>query len=473
MNPPMAMLADVAPAAFHPNRSVFAQDREAGHLQEAATRLRNRQSVHQAFIEAMGDDMQLDRRGLRGVVGRALSACRTNGTRLTVAMLSLDRFGRINEGLGYEVGDDVLRIITRRLRGCIGAEDLVMRYGADQFLVLLESQGPASLQAEVARILDTVSTTISISGHQLQVTCSIGVSTHPDDGKDAEALLRAAEMAMQYAKENGRNGYLFHTREMADTGRSRLTLEETLRGALEHDRFYLEYQPQVDAADGSLIGVEALIRLRTKTGGIVSPGEFIPLAEETGLIVPMGEWALRSACAQTKCWHDAGCGKFSVSVNLSGRQFRQNDLVSRVAGILRETGLEPRYLTLEITESAAMENAAGALATMRALRNLGVKIALDDFGTGYSNLLNLMRFPVDTLKIDRSFVQDIVADAGAAAITSAVVALAHELKLEVVAEGVETAEQLEFLRHRRCDAFQGYYFSRPVPAAEIPRIAAR
>jgi EAL domain-containing protein (putative c-di-GMP-specific phosphodiesterase class I) len=302
-----------------------------------------------------------------------------------------------------------------------------------------------------------------LDGTELYVGCSMGASLFPQDGEDVETLMKKADLAMYRAKDMGRNTFQFYQPEMNASAGARLSLERRLRRALRDNEFLLHYQPQVDLATGRIVGLEALVRWRDPEVGLVPPSSFIPVAEECGLIGPLSEWVLREACAQNKAWQDAGLPPARVSVNLSARQFEQHDIARLVTDVLDETGLEPRYLELELTESAIMRNAEGAVSMLTALHALGIGLAIDDFGTGYSSLSYLKRFPVDRLKIDRSFVSDIGESDDDETITSAIIALAHSLELEVIAEGVETLEQLEFLRARACDGMQGFYFSKPVP----------
>jgi EAL domain-containing protein (putative c-di-GMP-specific phosphodiesterase class I) len=319
------------------------------------------------------------------------------------------------------------------------------------------------------RILACIAEPIVIDGRELQVTCSIGFSLYPIDGTDVDTLLKNADAAMYRAKEQGRNNVQFFTDEINQKIRARLRMESMLRHALERGEFFLHFQPQVALQTGCIVGVEALIRWNHETEGAISPVDFIPLAEELGLIVPIGEWVLRTACKQMKAWQDSGLPEISIAVNLSARQFRQKDLVETIARVLRETGLEPRHLDIELTESMVMHNVESAVVTLGKLTAMGIKLSIDDFGTGYSSLNYLKRFPIDVLKIDQSFVRDIASDADDAAIARSIIALAHGLKLKVIAEGVETEAQLNYLALHHCDVIQGYYFSRPLSATACER----
>lgn len=391
-----------------------------------------------------------------------------SGTQLAVAFVDLDRFKYINDSLGHHVGDDLLRTMADRLESCVRECDTVARLGGDEFVVLLTGHtAPDQVRNIVERMLAVV-TQPWISEHgEFNVSCSIGVALYPNDGADAQTLLKHADSAMYRAKESGRNNFQFFTRELNALMTERLAMESNLRRALERDQFVLHYQPRVDLGTGRIIGAEALIRWKLPEQGIVPPGKFIPLAEETGLIVPIGKWVLRAACAQNKAWQDAGLEPIVVSVNVSARQFRQDNLVRTVAEVLEETGLAPRYLELELTESMVMHDAAQLVAMLGELKRLGVQIAVDDFGTGYSSLSYLKRFPVDRLKVDRSFVEHLATDAEDATIVRAIIALGHNLGLKVVAEGVELPEQVDFLRLNLCDEAQGFIYCRPIESAEL------
>ncbi|MEO5702838.1 MAG: EAL domain-containing protein [Gammaproteobacteria bacterium] len=384
---------------------------------------------------------------------------------VVVAFIDLDNFKIINDSLGHNVGDQLLKMVAARLTESMRKGDTVARHGGDEFVLILNDQESMETITYVMRkILDIVSLLFLVEGREIYITCSIGFSIYPQDGKDAETLLKNADAAMYRAKENGRDNFQFFTAEMNTKVNERLMLEGTLRQALEHNEFFLNYQPLVDLRSGRIIGVEALIRWRHPQLGIVSPAQFIPLAEETGLIVAIGAWVLKNACTQNKAWQEAGFDPINVAVNLSARQFRQKDLVESIAQILHDTRLEACYLDLELTESMVMHNAEEVISTLQELKSMGVGLSIDDFGTGYSSLSYLKRLPVGRLKIDQSFVRDITEDPDDAVIAQAVISLAHSLNLKVIAEGVETAEQLDFLRAHHCDEMQGYYFSRPVSA---------
>jgi diguanylate cyclase (GGDEF)-like protein/PAS domain S-box-containing protein len=413
-----------------------------------------------------------NRRGLDEYLRGAILSADYYGQQLAVAFIDLDQFKFVNESFGHKAGDQLLCIVAQRLVSCLRTGDSLARHGGDEFVLLIEQPDEAVISSAMQKIMDAVSQPIRIGSHDVRITCSIGVSMYPLDGFDADTLLRNADAAMYRAKEQGRNNFQFYTRELNERISGRLAMESCLRQALEREEFYLEYQPQFAGDGRGISGVEALIRWRQGDGKIVSPAHFIPLAEEIGLIIPIGEWVLRTACAQNKAWQDAGLPPVCVSVNLSACQFRQYNLAGLIAQVLRDTGLEPRYLDLELTESMVMQNVDAAVATMQELKAMGVRLAIDDFGTGYSSLSCLKRFPLDVLKIDQSFVKDISGECDESSIIPAIVALARSRKLEIVAEGVETEAQLAYLQNLCCDRFQGYYFSCPVSADAYMKLLA-
>jgi diguanylate cyclase (GGDEF)-like protein/PAS domain S-box-containing protein len=385
-----------------------------------------------------------------------------------VVFADLDRFKFINDTLGHKAGDALLNKVAERLLQVVHEADTVARLGGDDFVLILPERSDERLtMGAVQRIVDAVAQPLVIEGHEFFPTCSTGVATFPADGDDADTLIKHAEIAMYRAKENGRNNIQFYKPAMNAEALERLKIESSLRSAIEREEFILHYQPQIDLQSGRMVGVESLIRWQHPEFGMVPPARFIGLAEETGMIVPIGCWALRQACAQIKAWQHDGDSPMRVAVNLSARQFYQHDLVSTVAAALEEGGLAPEQLEIELTESLVMTDVERAVAILRGLKALGVHIAIDDFGTGYSSLSYLKRFPIDVLKIDQSFVRDITVDADDAAIVLSIISLAHNLRLKVVAEGVETAEQLAYLREHGCDQVQGFYFSEPLPAAEL------
>ena len=397
---------------------------------------------------------------------QAIAHASRAGQVVALLFLDLDRFKNINDSLGHGVGDALIKAMGVRLSDAVRDGDTVARLGGDEFVIVLaELQAEQNAAPAAAKILDAVLQPLTIDGHELAVTASIGISLYPKDGTDSQSLLKNADTAMYRAKDAGRNIFQFYTQEMNACTLDRLKLENSLRYALERNEFVLHYQPQLDLSSGRIIGMEALLRWQRPGHGLVSPADFIPLAEETGLIVPIGAWVLHAACAQNKAWQAAGSPKIRMAVNLSPRQFKQQDVAAMVSRALDQSGLDAEWLELEITESCIMEQPEGSAEVLRELSGMGVGLAIDDFGTGYSSLNYLKRFPIDTLKIDQSFVRDITTDPDDAAIASAVIALAHSMRLAVIAEGVETPQQLEFLRERQCDRMQGYLFSRPVPAA--------
>ncbi|MEJ2059259.1 MAG: PAS domain S-box protein [Gammaproteobacteria bacterium] len=407
----------------------------------------------------------------RALFGERLSralAARHRRTELAVMFLDLDRFKTINDSLGHDIGDAILQELADRLRGCVGGSDTVARLGGDEFAILLEAaSGREYAEAVAGRILAALTEPIDLVERQLFITTSIGISLHPVDGEDASTLIKNADLAMYHAKEQGRNIFRFYSRDMGAKAYERMSLETSLRQALQREEFVLHYQPQVDIWTGEVAGLEALLRWEHPTLGLVPPVEFIPVLEETGLIVQVGEWALRTACRAAARWQTLRGYPTRIAVNLSGRQFSDAGLITVLKDILDETGLSPADLELEITESVIMRDDKEAMLRFKALHEMGVRIAIDDFGTGYSSLSYLKRFPINTLKVDRSFIRDLTIDPDDATIVQAITAMAGSLGLDVVAEGVEQEEQLEFLRGEHCRLAQGYLISRPVDASAI------
>jgi diguanylate cyclase (GGDEF)-like protein/PAS domain S-box-containing protein len=394
---------------------------------------------------------------------------------VTVAFIDLDNFKFVNDSLGHNAGDALLKIVSNRMVGCVRSTDTVVRLGGDEFVILLVDQPKSEdlISATLQKIRAAVGTPIHIHEHDLEVTCSIGLANYPKDGVDADTLLANADAAMYRAKEIGRDNFQFYTPELNIKVHEKFLLQKELRTAILRSEFVIHYQPQVDLRTGRVFAVEALVRWLHPTLGLLSPLKFIPTAEETGLIVPIGEWTLRTACRQNKAWQDAGLAHINVCVNVSARQFNEKNWVSRVAGALRESRLEPRYLELELTETLIMQDVDQAIATMKELQILGVQLSIDDFGTGYSSLAVLKRFPVSRLKIDKSFIDDILQDESSNAVARAIISLGQNLNLRVIAEGVETDAQAAFLRENHCDEMQGYLFSKPVPAAGIATLLAQ
>jgi diguanylate cyclase (GGDEF)-like protein len=404
----------------------------------------------------------------------ALSRHRRAGTKLALLFIDLDRFKVINDSLGHEVGDTLLRQFADRLRSQSREGDTVARLGGDEFVVLIENQeNPMDISTYAQRLVTQVSAPYLLGRRDCQVTLSIGISVFPADGNDSQTLLKAADVAMYRAKETGRNTYLYYSPSMNVHTLERLELESDLGHALARGEFLLHYQPKVAIATGLITGLEALLRWKHPLRGLVPPMDFIPLAEEIGLIGSIGEWVLATACAQNKLWQDQGLPKLGIAINLSARQFADSMLLPKLTRIIQASGLDPSTLELEITESVVMSRGECAVAVLHELKSIGVQIAIDDFGTGYSSLAYLKRFPIDTIKVDRSFIRDIPAASGDKKITRAIIAMAHGLRLKVVAEGVETAAQLRFLRAQRCDAVQGYFLYRPLPADEVSDILRR
>jgi len=388
--------------------------------------------------------------------------------KFAVLFLDLDRFKEVNDSLGHSMGDMLLKGVADRIRRCIREGDTVARFGGDEFTLLVHRIDNVDDASRVAqKITDTLKIPFPITGRELFVTTSIGIAFYPGDGADADTLIRNADTAMYRAKEQGRDNYQLYAPTMNSKALERLALENMLRKALSHDELVLHYQPLLDTATERVIGVEALLRWQHPEQGLLSPAHFISTAEVSGLIVPIGQWVLLTACKQTVQWQKQAGFEIDISVNLSARQFQQPDLVAQVQLALDESGLPAHSLELEITESSAMQNADNAIQTLGELKSLGVRIAMDDFGTGYSSLSYLKRFPIDTLKLDQSFVREIATDAEDAAIAAAIITMAHTMKLTVIAEGVETEEQLELLRKQGCDLIQGYFFSPPIPATAL------
>jgi diguanylate cyclase (GGDEF)-like protein/PAS domain S-box-containing protein len=423
-----------------------------------------RQITHSAehdFLTGLPNRLLLNDR-----IGQAIIMAQRSKRQVAVLFMDLDGFKHINDSLGHPIGDKLLQSIAKRLVNCVRAADTVSRQGGDEFIVLLsEVQGPEAAAAMANKILAAVAERHSIEPHELHITTSIGVSIYPDDGSDAETLIKNADTAMYQAKEAGRQSFQFFKPEMNARAVERQSLEEDLRRALERKEFVLLYQPKVNLRTGMIKGAEALVRWRHPARGLVAPLQFIPIAEESGLIVPIGRWVLGEACRQARAWADAGLPVMTMAVNVSAVEFQDEGFLSGLFSILEQTRLDPGSLELELTESVLMKRVDATALILQTLRSKGVRLAIDDFGTGYSSLSYLRKFPIDTLKIDQSFVRQICSGGDDAAIVTAVISMARSLRKQVVAEGVETQAELDFLRKQDCDDAQGYLFSKPVPAA--------
>jgi diguanylate cyclase (GGDEF)-like protein/PAS domain S-box-containing protein len=405
---------------------------------------------------------------------QAIAQARRNQKKLALLFLDVDRFKNINDSLGHDVGDHLLQTVAQRLLACVRSTDTVSRQGGDEFVILLSEVTHAQDAAISAdKILLVLSTPYHNDQHELHLTVSIGIVTYPDDGIDAATLMKNADFAMYHAKDSGRNNYQFFKPDMNLHAAERQSLENDLRHAIEREEFVLHYQPKVNLETGAIIGVEALIRWRHLQHGLMPPAQFIPIAEDCGLIVPIGRWVLREGCRQARAWQDAGLPPVRIAINVSAVELRAKDFVPGVNAMVTEMGLEPHHLELELTETFLMQDSTSTSVVLLALKEMGLQIALDDFGTGYSSLSYLKRFPIDTVKIDRSFVRDLTTDADDASIVSAVISMGKRLHMQLVAEGVETPEQLAFLREQSCPEGQGYYFSRPLVAEEFAKLLGR
>jgi diguanylate cyclase (GGDEF)-like protein len=413
-------------------------------------------------------------------VDQSIKSANRHKQKMAALFLDLDDFKRINDTLGHTIGDMLLKAISERLLDCLRSSDIlghtaenvstnmVARFGGDEFTILLteiRDSGDAAVVAQ--RIMETLMTPLNLAGHEVVITPSVGIAVFPEDGNNTEVLFRNADTAMYSAKRSGKNNFQLYNNAMNSSALERLTMENHLRKALEQNELQLHYQPQQELDSGRIIAVEALLRWQNGELGNVPPDRFIPMAEDSGLIIPIGEWVLRTACTQLKAWQDTGVPVARMAVNISVRQFMYPGFIQLVQEVIEETGLNPESLELEITESLLMQDADGAIHLLNELKALGVQLAIDDFGTGYSSLSYLKRFPIDRLKVDKMFVREITTNTEDAAITRAVIAMANNMNLRVIAEGVETAEQLNYLAKEHCHEIQGYYLSRPVPANEI------
>ena len=396
-------------------------------------------------------------------IAQAITLANRHQTQVAILFLDLDNFKHINDSLGHATGDKILQSVTKRLKDCVRESDTVSRQGGDEFVILLadnKNSNDAAVSAQ--KILDELKAIHTVDKNQLHITTSIGISLYPTDGLDAETLLKSADTAMYYAKEKGRNNYQFFIPDMNNRATQRLIIESNLRHALEKQQFTLNYQPKVNLITGQITGVEALLRWQHGEWGEVMPDTFMPVAENSGLIIPIGRWVLRHACKQAKIWKNKGIEGITVAVNISAQEFLQKDLVETIRATLIETRLEPHFLELEITESVLMRDAEYSKKILLQLKQMGIKLAVDDFGTGYSSLSYLQQFPIDVLKIDQSFVQNIESAKDDSIIVSAIINMANSLKLNVVAEGVENSSQLAFLKKHHCKEGQGYFFGSPL-----------
>jgi diguanylate cyclase (GGDEF)-like protein/PAS domain S-box-containing protein len=408
-----------------------------------------------------------NRRLMQDRLNQAIMAARRKQRHVAVLFLDLDRFKVVNDTLGHDTGDFILKDMARRLVSCVREVDTVSREGGDEFVVILpDLERPENARVVADKILEELARPVEIGGHEIHVTPSIGISHYPNDATDVHQLLKHADNAMYQAKDAGRNTIRFFTNDLNFLLSKRLEIESRLRKAIENEEFFLRYQPQVEIATGRISGMEALIRWNDPQKGEIFPKDFVFVAEELGLIVPIGEWVFLTACRQLKHWEEEGLPPITISINISPRQFMSRRLVHTLLAIVRETGADPRHIELEITETMIMRNVEQSIETLAQLRSVGMQVAVDDFGVGYSSLGQLTRLPASSMKIDRSFIMNVPTDTSSALITEAIIAMAKRLKLRVIAEGVETRAQLEFLRANHCEAFQGYLFSRPITALE-------
>ena len=404
----------------------------------------------------------------------ALAYAERAGVKVALMFLDLDNFKTINDSLGHHYGDALLQQVATRLRGCVRDTDTISRHGGDEFVIVLaDLSDPEAIATVASKIQVQMTPPFDVNGYELNTSLSIGVAIYPDDGTDFDTLLKMADTAMYHAKEAGRNTYRFFTERMNEDALNQLNLGNALRRGLERKEFLLHYQPQIDLQTGAVIGAEALLRWNSTEYGLVSPGRFISIAESSGLIVPIGDWVLNEACRQAVAWRDAGIPELVVGVNLSAVQFKRGDLEESVANALSASGLDPKFLELELTESMLIDDTEKVLETVTRLKALGIKLSIDDFGTGYSSLSYLRRFQVDKLKIDQSFIRDIADDPEDAAIVSAIVQMARSLKLRTIAEGVETEAMLRHLHVSQCDEAQGYLFAKPMPPEEFSEYLGR
>ncbi|GIQ69898.1 putative bifunctional diguanylate cyclase/phosphodiesterase [Xylanibacillus composti] len=440
---------------------LFALDAKEKRQKELDHRRSEARIKHMAYY----DDMTglPNRRMFREKLEERLQMLRNQNETVVVIYLDIDRFKLINDSLGHDSGDMLLLQIAERLTHCVGVKDFLSRMEGDEYAIFYSGvYRQEDIEELVSAITDRLEPAFQVQDYSIHISASLGISMRMEDDDTPELLMKYADLALSRAKEQGRNNYQLYTHSMNMRSMERLQMENDMRRALADEQFILHYQPQVNVTTGEVIGMEALLRWKHPERGMIPPGRFIPVAEENGMIVPIGKWVLYQACKQNKEWQDLGYAKVPVSVNLSTRQFVQQNLPEQVAEVLRETGLEPRYLELELTESMTLD-VEYTVKTLVQLKQLGIQISIDDFGTGYSSLSYLKKFPIHKLKIDRSFVRDIMDDPNDAAIVATIIAMARHLKLQVIAEGVETVEQLHYLRENHCHEVQGYYFSEPIP----------
>ncbi|HXS51335.1 MAG TPA: EAL domain-containing protein [Usitatibacter sp.] len=438
----------------------------ASLVQDITERLNTERTIHyMAHHDALTG--LPNRRLMQDRLNQAIMAARRKQRHVAVLFLDLDRFKVVNDTLGHDTGDFILKDVARRLVACVREVDTVSREGGDEFVVILpDLERPENARVVADKILEVLSRPVEIGGHEIHVTPSIGISHYPNDATDVHQLLKHADNAMYQAKDAGRNTVRFFTNDLNFLLSKRLEIESRLRKAIDNEEFFLRYQPQVELATGRISGMEALIRWNDPQKGEIFPKDFVFVAEELGLIVPIGEWVFRTACRQLRAWSDEGLAPITISINISPRQFMSRRLVHTLLSIVRDTGADPRHIELEITETMIMRNVEQSIETLAQLRAVGMQVAVDDFGVGYSSLGQLTRLPASSMKIDRSFIMNVPQDVSSALITEAIIAMAKRLKLRVIAEGVETRQQLEFLRVNHCEAFQGYLFSKPVTALE-------
>jgi len=446
-------------------------------LKNAAIRRAQKQAETHIYRLAYHDELTgLPKRNLFcEKVGEVLSERSLSGAAAAMYFIDLDRLMRINNTYGYAMGDALIRQVAQRLKDCVGETGILARVGGDKFAVFKGSIADSrEMQTFADHVMESFTVPFAIDNLEFDVTLSMGICVYPDDGEDVSTLLVNAESAMALAKKLWRNNYKYYVKEMGEASSRRLVLETSLRRAVERGELLVQYQPIVDVRTGNFTGAEALVRWNHPQFGLLAPDKFIPLADEIGLIIEIGEWVLHQACMQTKSWHDMGFYPLSISVNVSAVQLGQPQLLNQVAGVLTKTGLDPACLELEITESVLMQDAEATISMLRALKEMGIKISVDDFGTGFSSLSYLKRFPIDILKIDKSFTRDIDMDPDNSAIVTAIAVLARSLNLSVLAEGVESQQQLDFLRGQKCDRVQGYLFSRPLnPEVLLPLMAQK